>query len=102
MAFPMSNEVDPHRSTDTQPQGKVFVYRGNVPLWLGALLAAPLLVFAFSLIAALMIGGVALAVLLPLLAGRRRRQPPTDDMEIEIESGQYRRVDESQRRLPPE
>lgn len=78
---------------------RVFVYRGNVPLWLGLLLAAPLLVFAFSLIAALMVGGAVAALVLPFVFRRQVRATRRND-SIELERSEFHRVDEPPRQLP--
>ncbi len=72
---------------------RVFVYQGNVPIWLGLLLAAPLLVFAFSLVAALLLGGVVASLVLPFL-WRRSLRPPQADGPIELTTQDYHRIDD--------
>lgn len=92
----MSNQS----SAPPEPPPRVFVYQGNVPVWLGLLLAAPLLVFAFSLVAALLLGGVVASLVLPFL-WRRSLRAPRADSPIELTKQDYHRVDDTTvRRLP--
>ncbi len=86
-------------NTDRDPSTKVFVYRGNVPLWLGLIIAAPLLLLAFSLAAALAVGGLFAALVLPLVFRRRVARSPGDN-SIELEASEYHHVAEPNRRLP--
>ena len=74
----------------------VHVYRGSFPLWL-LLLVAPLgMVLLASLTLALVLGGAAVALLLPLLLKRpaKRRDPDL----IELDRSDYDVVRRSDRR----
>jgi len=75
---------------------RVFVYRGNLPLWLVFLFVLPLgAVFLTSLILALLIAGagtVLAAFILPLF-WKRVGAPPTDAKTIDLDPSQYRRLD---------
>ena len=85
------NAGDPNR-----PGTTVRVYRGTFPLWL-LLLVAPLgLVFLASLAIALVVGGVAAAVILPLLLKRSARTRDPD--LIELDPSDYHVVERSDRR----
>jgi len=83
-----------NRSIPTDDQPRVRVYRGSLPLWLAALLVAPLgLLFLVSL--AVAAGGVALAVIvLPLLWQWRRSSVSRREADcIELDPSDYHRVD---------
>ncbi len=91
----MTDDDDSNRN----PSAKVFVYRGNVPMWIGLLIAAPLLLLALSVVAALAVGGAIAALLLPLVFRRRLRTARRDD-SIELQAGEYHHIEESVRQLP--
>jgi hypothetical protein len=87
----------------TQPQGRVFVYRGRVPLWLVLAVLAPLgVVFLTSLVLAVAIlaAAAALAALVLPFFGRRRSsehlgaQPSST---IELDPSQYHRISDERR-----
>jgi hypothetical protein len=86
------------RSIPTNEQPRVRVYRGSLPLWLAALLVAPLgLLFLVSL--AVAAAGVALAVVaLPFLWQRRSRWSASGGNAdfIELDPSDYHRVDAPQ------
>jgi hypothetical protein len=61
----------------------VHVYRGSFPLWL-LLLIAPLgLVLLVSLTLALLLGGAAVALVLPLLLKRPKKRSDPDLIELD-------------------
>lgn len=76
----------------SDPQPRVFVYRGSLPLWLAAAVALPLgALFLTSLVlaAAIAVAGVGVAaLLLP-----KRRRPPSDG-SIELDPSQYRHIEQ--------
>lgn len=62
---------------------KVHVHRGSFPLWL-LLLAAPLgMVLLLSLTLALVLGGAAVALILPLLLKRPAKRSDPDLIELD-------------------
>jgi hypothetical protein len=72
------------------------VYRGTFPVWLLVLLAPLALVFLASLTIALVLGGAAAALLLPLLW--KRSATSRDPDLIELDPSDYHAVDRSDRR----
>jgi len=104
--LPPSGQHDHNANTKSSSENnrgdsstRTFVYRGNLPVWLALLLAAPLLLFAFSLVAALLVGGALATFVLPMFL-RRSLRPRRDAESIELDATDYHRVDEAGPRLP--
>ena len=84
-----------------QSASRVFVYKTNLPPFLALLLLAPVLLMAFSVVVALLLGGTIAALFLPLLLRGRRLHGSADEQSIELSPDQFTHIDDEPRRLPP-
>jgi hypothetical protein len=81
------------------PRGKVYVLRGSLPVWLALVVALPLgavLLTSLLLASLIAVAGAGIAAL--VLPRIRRSRPSGGDDAIELDSSQYRRLDQRRRR----
>jgi hypothetical protein len=69
------------------------VYHFTVPPWLALLALAPLALLFVSMLAVLLAGGVAAALILPFVLRRTLRPPRQDTRTIELGPEDYRRIE---------
>ena len=69
------------------------VYHFTLPPWLALLALAPLALLFVSMVAILLAGGVAAALILPFVLRRSLRSPRTDTKTIELGPEDYRRIE---------
>jgi len=92
-----TQDVDPRSRPRVHGFSRTYTMRGPLAPLVGLLVLAPALLAVVSLAALLVGGGALAAMLLPVLLRRRVRQgqavPPAGRDTIELDQDQYRRVD---------